>query len=117
MDIDASTGTHSVYDMQVATFEASLAKVKTQSEKMEQDLAKHFEEMARLDDQFRTAMTLMEGQLPDIQHRIDRLQTAILKDMEAHNCLRAEVTELRQQTSPVEDRLQVLFSKVCGNND
>ena len=84
---------------------------------MEQDLAKHFEEMARLDDQFRTVMTLMEGQLPDIRHWIDRLQMAILNDMEAHNRLRAEVTELRQQTSPVEDRLQVLFSKVCGNND
>ena len=60
------TGTHSLYDMQVATFEAGLAEGKTQSEKMAQDLAKHFEEMARLDDQFRTVMTLMEGQLPDI---------------------------------------------------
>ena len=117
MDIDVPTGTHSVYDMQVATFEASLAEVKIQSEKIEQDLAKHFKEMARLDDQFRTVMTLMEGQLPDIRHWIDRLQMAILNDMEAHNRLRAEVTELRQQTSPVEDRLQVLFSKVCGNND
>ena len=62
-------------------------------------------------------MTLMEGQLPDIRHQMDRLQTAILNDMEAHNHLRAKVTELRQQTSPVEDRLHVLFSKVCGNND
>ena len=117
MDINAPTGTHSVYDMQVAMFEAGLVEVKTQSEKMEQDLAKHFEEMARLDDQFRTAMTLMEGQLPDIRHWIDRLQTAILNDMEAHNRLQAEVTELHQQTSPVEDWLQVLFSKVCRNND
>ena len=117
MDIDAPTGTHSVYDMQVTTFEAGLAEVKIQSEKMEQDLAKHFEEMARLNDQFRTAMTLMEGQLPDIRPWINRLQRAILNDMEAHNRLRAEVTELRQQTSPMEDWLQVLFSKVCRNND
>ena len=87
MDIDAPTGTHSVYNMQVATFEAALVEVKTQSKKMEQDLAKHFEEMARLDDQFRTAMTLMEGQLPDIRPQIHRLQTAILNDMEAHNRL------------------------------
>ena len=35
MDIDTPTGTHSVYGMQVATFEAGLAEVKTQSEKME----------------------------------------------------------------------------------
>ena len=117
MDIDTPTGTHSVSDMQVATFEAGLVEAKTQSEKMEQELAKHFEEMARLNDQFRTVMTLMEGQLPDIRHRIDRLQTAILNDMEAHNCLRAEVTEQCQQMSPVEDWLQVLFRKVCGNND
>ena len=33
MDIDAPIGTHSVYDMQVATFEAGRAEVKTQSEK------------------------------------------------------------------------------------
>ena len=105
MDIDTPTGTHSVYGMQVATFEAGLAEVKTQSEKMEQDLAKHFKEMARLDDQFRTPMTLMEGQLPDIQHWINRLQMAILNDMEAHNCLQAEVTELCQEMSPVEDWL------------
>ena len=35
MDIDVPTRTHSVYDMQVTTFEASLVEVKTQSEKME----------------------------------------------------------------------------------
>jgi uncharacterized coiled-coil protein SlyX len=118
MDIDMPTGTVSIYDMQVATLEAGLAEVKMQSEKIEKDLAKHFEDMAKLDAQFKTAMIVMQGRdLVNICPRIDRLQMAILKDMEAHDHLRAKVTELRQQMAPVEDRLQTLFSKVGGNND
>jgi hypothetical protein len=118
MDIDVPTGTVSIYDMQVTTLEASLVEVKMQSETIEKDLAKHFEDMAKLNNQFKTAMIVKQGHdLINIHPWIHRLQTVILKDMEAHNHLHTKVTELHQQMAPVEDQLQMLFSKVMGNND
>jgi hypothetical protein len=118
MDIDVPTGTISIYNMQVTTLEAGLAEVKMQSEKIEKDLAKNFEDMAKLNTQFKTPMIVMQGcDLVNIHPQINRLQTAILKDMEAYGHLHTKVTKLCQQTAPVKDWLQTLFSKVRRNND
>jgi hypothetical protein len=97
MDVDPRAGTSGNFDKQVAELEVTLAKVNVQSTEMEKQLRQQMDMIAGLDTKFEAAMLLLQRH--DIRPQIDRVQTAILKDIEANERLCVEMAKFRQQSA------------------
>ena len=114
MDIDElPTETAGDLKTQVAKLEESLGQVRMQSGRVKRDLVKQFDLMAKFDEEFKSAMILLQQRRsPDLGPQLDKLQSSILKAIEGHDRLRTEVAELHQQSAPMGDRIATLLSKL-----
>ena len=114
MDIDEPpTETASDLKTQVAKLEESLGQVRMQSGRVERDLVKQFDSMAKFDKEFKSAMILLQQRHPpDLGPRLDKLQSSILKAIEGHDHLRTKVAKLHQQSAPMGDWMATLLRKL-----
>ena len=69
--------------------------------------------MAKFDKEFKLAMILLQQRHPpDLGPQLNKLQSSILKAIEGHDHLCAEVAELRQQSAPMGDQMATLLSNL-----
>ena len=103
------------FDWQVLELEATITRIDLRNDEMKQALKKHLTSLAALEVNYNVRIALLtQRRSQDTQPLLDRMQTAVLQDLDAEQCLHQQVTNLQHRSVPLEDEMATLMRRVGG---
>ena len=103
------------FDRQVLELEATITRIDLRNDEMKQALKEHVTSLAALEVNYDVRIALLtQCRSQDTQPLLDRMQTAVLQDLDAERCLHQQVTDLQHRSVPLEDKMATLMRRVGG---
>ena len=103
------------FDRQVLELEAAITRINLRNDEMKQALKERVTSLAALEVNYDARIALLtQCRSQDTQPLLDRMQTAVLQDLDAEWCLHQQVTDLQHRSVPLEDKMATLMRRVGG---